>query len=108
MRLVLLEDNVMVSMPLVDMAQSLGMEVVVASTMAEVQAGLANPDLTHVLLSMRLVMPHQLPQWPAGIKVAAYGPHVEGEQFLAFRRLGIRDVWPNSKLREKLPRWLMA
>ncbi len=107
--ILLLEDNVMFSMPIMELARQHGEPVIVAEHAARAREVLAEQsDLRGVLLDMRLVDDELLQQIPAALAVAAFGPHVEGGSFLAMRQRGIKNVWPNSKLRERLPDWLKA
>lgn len=104
--IILLEDNVMFSVPVTEIARAHGQAVIVAASAAEVLEHLAHPDLLGIVMDMRLSTPDLVAALPASIPAAAFGPHVDGSMFLQMRRLGLRDVWPNSKLREKLPGWL--
>ena len=96
----------MFSLPIVELAKAHGMTAEAVGSLDQARAKLAEASITHVLLNMHLATPEFLREMPSQTRVAAYGPHVEGARFLEFRKLGIRDVWPNSKLREKLPEWL--
>lgn len=104
--IVVLEDNVMFSMPLIAASKARGVAITVVETADEVLACMNRDDIRAVLLDMRLTTTELMSQLPTHIPVAAFGPHVEGQMFLEMRRQGIREVWPNSKLHEKFPRWL--
>lgn len=104
--ILLLEDNVMLSMPVVEIAQSLGLSMSVVSSSEEAQQSLHHPALAGVLLDMRLATTDFVKAIPESIPVAGFGPHVEGQWFLTLRQLGIRDLWPHSKLRDKVYPWL--
>ncbi len=106
MTVLLLEDNVMFTMPVVEAAGALGHTVIPVASPEEAMARLSPGALDAVLMDMRLVTRELVGAIPSSTAVAAFGPHVEGQLFMELRQLGVKDVWPNSKLREKLPRWL--
>jgi len=104
--ILLLEDNVMFSMPVMDIARQHHQEVQIAASAEEVLPLLAGENFSGILLDMRLITEDLIKAMGPHRQVAAFGPHVDGEKFIQLRHLGIREVWPNSKLREKLPHWL--
>ena len=107
--ILLIEDNVMFSMPIVELARQCGESVVVAESAAMALDLLAErSDWKGVLLDMRLADEALFAHLPPDAALAAFGPHVEGASFVAMRQRGIQSVWPNSKLRERLPDWLRA
>jgi hypothetical protein len=107
--ILLLEDNVMFTMPILELARQHGESVIVAENAGRARDVLAErSDLRGILLDMRLVDDDLLQHIPPQVAVAAFGPHVEGASFLAMRQRGVKSVWPNSKLRERLPDWMQA
>ncbi len=96
----------MFSLPLMAAGKVRGVAMTVVATAEEVLAAMKRDDIRAVLLDMRLATTELMSRLPTDIPVAAFGPHVEGQMFLEMRRQGIREVWPNSKLQEKFPRWL--
>lgn len=106
MTFLFLSDNLMFSMPVLETARQLELTTVHASSAAQAQTHLNDPELGAVLLDMRLATRELVQALPAHVAVAAFGPHVEGQMFLDYRKMGIKEVWPNSKLGEKLRPWL--
>ncbi|NMP22075.1 hypothetical protein [Sulfobacillus harzensis] len=109
MNLGILEDNMMVAAPLLDLARQRGFAVEVWRTADEALSRLDAVQPTHVLLAMRLVtrpLAERVVQ--NGVKTAAYGPHVEGAMFQTMRQWGISAVWPNSRIQDKYPAWLSS
>ncbi|MCY0878212.1 MAG: hypothetical protein OWU84_04660 [Firmicutes bacterium] len=104
--IVALEDNLMFSVAIEEMAKAAGIAVAIVNTPQALAEALRQRDVTGILLDMRLVSDEVWPHLPHGVPVAAFGPHVDGAQFRQMRERGIRDVWPNSRLREQFPRWL--
>ncbi|PSR23124.1 MAG: hypothetical protein C7B45_04070 [Sulfobacillus acidophilus] len=104
--IMLVEDDLMFSVPIVEMARQHGHRVVLANSLDVAYTHLQAPDLSGVVLDMRLAPAEFIAAIPVHVAVAAFGPHVEGKLFLELRRLGVKEVWPNSKLSDKLPRWL--
>lgn len=96
----------MFTLPLVESAKMRGVSLIVAATTAEFLEHLQRDTITAVLLDMRLTTPEVVSHLSVTLPKAAFGPHVEGDSFLALRRLGVQEVWPNSKLAQKFPAWL--
>ncbi len=106
MKLAVLEDNMMVALPLIELARQQGFEVEVWNTATEALARLTSDTPTHLVMAMRLADPDLVNLLKDRARVAAYGPHVDGSRFQELRRWGVRDVWPNSRLPDKYPKWL--
>jgi CheY-like chemotaxis protein len=106
--IMLVEDDLMFSVPIVEMARQGGQTVVVANSLEVAYTHLKALDLVGILMDMRLAAADFIAAIPAQVAVAAFGPHVQGAAFLELRRLGVKEVWPNSKLTDRLPRWLQG
>ncbi|MHB1953222.1 MAG: hypothetical protein ACYCOU_05690 [Sulfobacillus sp.] len=89
------------------LAQGSGVEAKITTSSAEFLGLLADLQPTHVLLDLSLVTEVILSQVSDVAHVAAFGPHVQREKFLAARRQGIKTLWANSALPERLPAWLL-
>lgn len=106
--IVIVEDDVMFQMPLKMLADSVGQKTLMASSWEDALSLLEHHEVQGLVVSMRLVQAEWLTQLGRDVPIAAYGPHVDGAQFLAFRDKGVRDVWPNSQLRPKFALWLRS
>lgn len=106
--LAILEDNMMVALPLVEFARKQGFAVDVWSSAAEALTRVTSEMPTHLVMAMRLADPELVHLLKDRVRVAAYGPHVDGTRFQELRRWGVRDVWPNSRLQDKYPAWLLG
>lgn len=104
--ILLLEDNVMVTLPIVELAQTAGQTVYVAENASDALTRICQGGLDGAVFNMQLATPELISTALGDLPVACYGPHVEGEWFTEYRRLGVREVWPNSKLRVRLAQWL--
>jgi CheY-like chemotaxis protein len=104
--IVVLEDNLMFSLAMQEIATALGESVEVVGTPQALVEAMRQPDITGVVLDMRLVSDEVWPHLSPKIPLAAFGPHVEGAQFARMREHGIRDVWPHSRLRERFSEWV--
>lgn len=96
----------LVALPVVELAKSQGHAVYVAESPDDALNRLAEGGLKAALLNMRLAAPELVSTALAMVPVACYGPHVDGTLFKEFRLLGVQDVWPNSRLRDRLGPWL--
>lgn len=108
MTLAILEDNMMVALPMTERARSLGFEVEVWESLEQAQERFLVAPPTHLVMAMRLASRALVDALDGQVRLAAYGPHVEGDRFQELRRWGIQDLWPNSRLDDKLPAWLQS
>lgn len=98
----------MFTLPIVEIARAMGVEVHIASSSDEALSVLGSLPIDAVLMDMRISSDEFIAQVVGVYPVAGFGPHVEGEKFLEFRKYGVKTLWPNSKLRDKLPEWLKS
>jgi adenylosuccinate lyase len=61
---------------------------------------------SHVLLDLNMATDEILAVVASVPQVAGFGPHVQREQFLNARQRGIKTLWANSALPDRLPGWL--
>lgn len=104
--ILLVVEDVMFMVPLATVCRAHGLVAVQAVNAEEALQRLKENTVTAVLLDMRLTTDELVSHIPKTMACAAFGPHVEGAAFLALRRLGVKEVWPNSQLMVKFPRWL--
>lgn len=106
MVLVALVEDLFFAMRILELSNQAGVPAKVASTPDEFLAwlGTENPDF--VLVDLRQATEAILKALTEVPHVAGFGPHVDRERFQAARAGGIKTVWANSALDQKLPGWL--
>ncbi len=88
------------------LARASGVEARVVTSVAEFGRLVADNNPSHVLLDLHMVDPVVLGIVGTVSHVAGFGPHVQRENFLMARQQGIRTLWANSALPDRLPSWL--
>lgn len=88
------------------LARSAGVEARVVTSVAEFGQFVASEEPSHALLDLHMVDASVLAIVGTVPHVAGFGPHVQRENFLLARQQGIRTLWANSALPDRLPLWL--
>lgn len=83
-----------------------GAQVHVLTNVAELEQIVRERAPSHALLDLQMVDGLVLEIVRDVPHVAGFGPHVQREHFLSARQHGIRTLWANSALGDRLPAWL--
>ncbi|MCL4319355.1 MAG: hypothetical protein M1596_05650 [Firmicutes bacterium] len=89
------------------LAKTSGVSVQVTTTPGEFVHWVQEMDPSHVLLDLNMATDEILAVVASVPHVAGFGPHVQREQFLNARQHGVRTLWANSALPDRLPGWLL-
>lgn len=89
-----------------DIAKAGGYSLQVAGSPEELAQILGRVTPRHVLLDLTLVNEEILALVKGVPRVAGFGPHVDRERFASARAGGIRTMWANSALADRLLAWL--
>ncbi|MDA8193786.1 MAG: hypothetical protein M0Z53_07305 [Thermaerobacter sp.] len=89
-------------------AQQAGVRVRIVGTAADLGQAIVEAHPTHVLLDLRQTDEAILNLVADVPNVAGFGPHVERDRFQSARAGGVRTVWANSALADRLGPWLLA
>ena len=89
------------------LAKSSGAAAQITTTPDEFVRWIHEVNPSHVLLDLTMVSDNILDVVAGVPHVAGFGPHVQREQFLNARQHGIKTLWANSALPDRLPGWLL-
>lgn len=89
-----------------DLAKTVGASVQLTGSKVELRQLIDQGMVTHVLLDLRITDEEVLNVVGGVPNVAGFGPHVERERFSTARNGGVKTVWANSALANRLPGWL--
>ncbi len=83
-------------------------KVHVVTNVSELEQIVREEAPSHVLLDLQMVDSAVLLIVRDVPHVAGFGPHVQREHFLSARQRGIRTLWANSALGDRMPAWLQT
>lgn len=87
-------------------ANASGIKAHVVTDVAALEQAVGEWEPSHALLDLQMVDGSVLEIVRHVPHLAGFGPHVERENFLSARQQGIRTLWANSALENRLPTWL--
>ncbi len=90
------------------LAEASGVAARVVTSVKEFETLVADAEPSHALLDLEMVDDAVLLIVATVPHVAGFGPHVQRENFLSARQHGIRTLWANSALAERLPSWIQT